>query len=187
MMRIGYRPFAIAGGFTMLAGAILLAMVGANTGHYWIMASMTVLGFGLGFTSMPYLLSVQNAVPWNLRGVATSSVQFFRSIGGAVAVAALGAVFNARLAARMGGNLSIHSASAANLANTALDPLLRSRLAPDALAHLSSAWLHALQGVYVALAVAGAAALAIAFTFPRGGVQAHAHREGERAAVILGE
>jgi EmrB/QacA subfamily drug resistance transporter len=172
MMKIGYRPFAIAGGFTMLAGAILLAMVGAGTGHYWIMASMTVLGFGLGFTSMPYLLSVQNAVPWNLRGVATSSVQFFRSIGGAVAVAALGAVFSVRLAAAGGG---INP-------NTALDPALRAKASPETLAQLSSAILYGLQGVFHVLAVIGVVAIVVAVFFPKGGVESHIHPERDSTA-----
>ncbi|MES1242956.1 MAG: MDR family MFS transporter [Acidobacteriota bacterium] len=172
MMRIGYRPFAIAGGFTILAGTILLAMVDASTSQYWIMASMTILGFGLGFTSMPYLLSVQNAVPWGLRGVATSSVQFFRSIGGAVMVAAVGALFSVRLAATGGG---INP-------NTALDPALRAKASPEALAQLSSAILYGLQGVFHVLAVIGLITIFVAVFFPKGGVESHIHPERDSTA-----
>ena len=192
LLKLGYRPLTIGGGALILAGGVMLARVDAATTRADLFLPMLLFGLGLGFTSTPYLLAVQNAVAWRLRGVATSTVQFFRSIGGAIAVAALGAVFNARLAARMGGG-SLHSPSAENLAhqaqqaNIALDPVLRSQLAPDALARLSAAWLHALQGVYLALAVSGAAALAVAFAFPRGGVEAHAHREGADVGVILGE
>jgi len=60
------------------------------------MVAMFVLGLGLGFLSTPYLLAVQNAVPRHQRGVATSSVQFFRTIGGSIAVAALGTLLNAQ-------------------------------------------------------------------------------------------
>jgi EmrB/QacA subfamily drug resistance transporter len=172
MMKIGYRPFAILGGFTILAGAILLAMVDAGTSRYWIMTSMVVLGFGLGFTSMPYLLGVQNAVPWNLRGVATSSVQFFRSIGGAVLVAALGALFSVRLAAAGGG---INP-------NTALDPALRAKASPEALAKLSSSILYGLQGVFHVLAVIGLVTIVVAVFFPKGGVESHIHPERDSGA-----
>jgi EmrB/QacA subfamily drug resistance transporter len=165
MMRIGYRPFAIMGAFTVLAGLVMLAMVDAGTGHYWVMASMAILGFGLGFTSMPYLLSVQNAVPWRLRGVATSSVQFFRSIGGAIAVAALGALFSVRLAANGGG---INP-------NTALDPALRAKASTEALAKLSSAILYGLQGVFHLLVAVGIVMIFVAVFFPKGGVEAHIH------------
>jgi hypothetical protein len=59
---------------------------------------MVTLGVGNGFVSTPYLVAVQNAVPWHKRGIATSLGQFFRTIGGSIAVAGFGALLNARLA-----------------------------------------------------------------------------------------
>jgi EmrB/QacA subfamily drug resistance transporter len=173
LMKVGYRPFAIAGGFTMLAGGILLAVVDGGTTRSWVMVAMVVLGFGLGFTSMPYLLGVQNAVPWNLRGVATGSVQFFRSIGGAVMVAALGALFSVRLAGASGG---INP-------NLALDPVLRAKASPETLAHLSSAILYGLQGVFRVLAVIGLVAIAVAWFFPKGDVASHIHPERDNGGA----
>ncbi len=173
LMKVGYRPFAIAGGFTMLAGGILLAVVDGGTTRSWIMVAMVVLGFGLGFTSMPYLLGVQNAVPWHLRGVATGSVQFFRSIGGAIMVAALGALFSVRLAGASGG---INP-------NTALDPMLRAKASPATLAHLSSAILYGLQGVFQVLAVIGLVAIAVAWFFPKGDVASHIHPERDNGGA----
>lgn len=176
MMRFGYRAFAIAGSVLLLAGGVMLALVDAGTGRPWIMVSMMIIGLGLGFNSMPYLLAVQNAVPWKLRGVATSSVQFFRSIGGAIVVAALGALFGVRLA-REGAGID---------PNTALDPALRARAAPETLATLSTALLHGLQSVYLVLAVICAASIAVALLFPRGSAASFTHPErdngvGERA------
>src|SRR6185369_16920663 len=89
LMRTGYRMQALGGGVLMVIGSFLLARAGPGTTRTEIMISMLITGLGLGFTSMPYLLGPQNAVPWERRGVATSSVQFFRAIGGAVGVAAL--------------------------------------------------------------------------------------------------
>jgi EmrB/QacA subfamily drug resistance transporter len=167
LLKVGYRPFAIAGGVTMLIGAVMLAVVDAGTGRHQILWAMLILGFGLGFTSMPYLLGVQNAVPWNLRGVATSSVQFFRSIGGAIGVAALGALFSVRLA----------QAGAGINPNTALDPALRAKASPETLAILSSALLHGLQGVFQVLAVIGLFTIAVALLFPKGTAAEHIHPE----------
>ncbi len=120
---------------------------------------MMITGFGLGFVSMPYLLGVQNAVPWRRRGVATSSVQFFRNIGGAISVAALGALLNARLQAIAGPGVD---------ANAALEPALRARLSPHALHNLTSALLHGLQGTFVAIAALSVVFLLTALLFPRG-------------------
>ncbi len=165
LLRVGYRRFALFGSLVALAGTAQLAMVDASTTRLWVLVSMGLIGFGLGFISMPYLLGPQNAVPWQQRGVATSSVQFFRSIGGAVAVAALGAFFNARWTALAPGIDP----------NTALDPALRAKADPTALAQLGAALLHGLQGVYLVLAVIGAACVVVAWVFPKGTASSHAH------------
>ena len=53
---------------------------------------MAVIGLGFGMTMQNLVLSVQNAVPMSQLGAASSTVAFFRSLGGAVGVAVLGAV-----------------------------------------------------------------------------------------------
>src|SRR3954454_19577529 len=52
--------------------------------------SLTIVGMGMGPTSLSFILAVQHAVNWNQRGVATGAVIFFRTIGGAIGVGALG-------------------------------------------------------------------------------------------------
>ena len=73
LMRVSYRPMAVGGGVLIVGGGLLLARAGLDTGRFEVMLAMMITGLGLGFVSMPYLLGVQNAVPWNRRGVATSS------------------------------------------------------------------------------------------------------------------
>jgi EmrB/QacA subfamily drug resistance transporter len=167
LVKVGYRPLALSGSLFLIVGGAMLALVDPSTTRIWIMTSMMITGLGLGFTSMPYLLGPQNAVPWGRRGVVTSLVQFFRNIGGSVGVAALGALFSARLA-RMAPGLD---------PNTALDPALRAKASPEALSHLSLALLHGLKGVYIVLAVLAATSLVIAWFFPGGDVSVHRHRE----------
>ena len=167
MMKISYRSFAILGGVMMLGGGLMLALVDAGTTRIEVMLAMLIVGLGMGFTSMPYLLGVQNAVPWHLRGVATSSVQFFRTIGGAVVVAALGALFSVRLA----------QAAPGIDPNAALDPALRAHAAPAPLAKLSAALLHGLQGVYLVLAAICLVSIAVAGLFPKGTATSLIHAE----------
>lgn len=158
LIKVGYRPFALCGSLFLIAGGALLASVSGDSGRTLILVSMLLLGLGLGFSSMPYLLGPQNAVPWNRRGVATSTVQFFRNIGGSIGVAALGALFSARLE-RLAPGID---------PNAALDPILRAKASAGTLAHLSGAMLHSLQGVYLVLAILAAASLVIAWLFPGG-------------------
>jgi EmrB/QacA subfamily drug resistance transporter len=173
LIRVGYRPLTRGGSLLILAGVLLLARVSAETTRPDVLVAMLITGLGLGFTSMPYLLGVQNAVSWNRRGVATSSVQFFRNMGGALAVAALGALLNARLTGIVGSGTD---------ANAALEPTLRAQLEPQALALLTRGLLHGLQGVFVASVFLAVAGLAAAFFFPRGLPREHIHPERDASS-----
>ena len=69
---------------------------------------MVIFGLGLG-TSLPlFLLVVQNAVSFSFLGVATSSVQFFRSLGGTMGVAIMGSLVNAGIATKFMGQIPVH-------------------------------------------------------------------------------
>ncbi len=165
LLWVSYRTMSLGGGALAVAGCLLLAFADTRPE---ILVSMMIVGLGLGFLSMPYMLGVQNAVPWNRRGVASSSVQFFRSIGGAVAVAALGALLNVRLQSIAGPDAD---------PNAALEPALRSRLAPETLQTLTTALRHGLEGVFIALAVLAVVSFGVAFFFPRGSAKEQMHRE----------
>jgi len=167
LTRIGYRTFAIGGSLLLITGSALLATVGPSSGRPIVLVAMMIAGLGMGFTSMPYLLGPQNAVPWSQRGVTTSSVQFFRTIGGSISVAALGALLNARLHA-VDPNLN---------PNAALDPAMRAKASSETLAHLSSALLYGLQGVFLVTALIATATLAVAWFFPKGMASEHQHSE----------
>ena len=52
----------------------------------------------MGMTMPTSTLAVQNSVEFRDMGVGTSMVTFFRSLGGAIGLAAYGAVFNAKIA-----------------------------------------------------------------------------------------
>jgi nitrate/nitrite transporter NarK len=67
--------------------------------------NMVITGFGLGTTMPLYTIAVQNAVPYNILGVATSSTAFFRSIGGSVGLAVFGSVMNNRFAAELSARI----------------------------------------------------------------------------------
>jgi len=62
-----------------------------------------VLGLGLGMVMQVLVLAVQNAVPYEMLGVATSGATLFRSIGGSLGVAVLGAIFTGRLTSELPG------------------------------------------------------------------------------------
>jgi len=58
---------------------------------------MLIVGVGLGAAMQPLVLAVQNDISLRDMGAGTAASTFFRSLGGAVGVATLGALLSARL------------------------------------------------------------------------------------------
>lgn len=92
-----YRWFPLAGTTLVTIGLILLSHLGAHTSLAVVGLYILVFGAGLGLFIQVLTLVVQNAVPMRQMGVATSSVTFFRSMGGAIGASALGAVLTAQI------------------------------------------------------------------------------------------
>ena len=70
-------------------------MIGADTPLWRVMLIMVLMGLGLGGNMQPMITAVQNAVSPREIGVATSSVTFFRSMGGTLGTAIfLSVLFN---------------------------------------------------------------------------------------------
>ncbi|GID26961.1 MDR family MFS transporter [Paractinoplanes brasiliensis] len=90
-----YRIFPIIGSALMVAALGLFATVGADTPLWRVMLIMVLMGLGLGGNMQPMITAVQNAVSPREIGVATSSVAFFRSMGGTLGTAIfLSVLFN---------------------------------------------------------------------------------------------
>ena len=90
-----YRIFPIVGSTLMVLALGLFATIGADTPLWKTMLIMVVMGLGLGGNMQPMITAVQNAVSPREIGVATSSVAFFRSMGGTLGTAVfLSVLFN---------------------------------------------------------------------------------------------
>jgi EmrB/QacA subfamily drug resistance transporter len=84
-----YKLFPLVGVVFIVAALVSLAfIVGPATGFWSLVPFMLLLGLGLGFNFQPVILAVQNAVAPQEMGVATSSVTFFRQMGGTIGTAA---------------------------------------------------------------------------------------------------
>jgi EmrB/QacA subfamily drug resistance transporter len=92
-----YKAFPIVGTAVMAIGLFLLSTLDATSATGLIFVFMFVLGLGLGMVMQVLVLAVQNAVDYADLGVATSGATLFRSIGGSLGTATLGAIFSNRL------------------------------------------------------------------------------------------
>jgi EmrB/QacA subfamily drug resistance transporter len=87
-----YRWLAIGGVGLAATGMLLLSGMRVGTDYLTVVRNMIVIGLGLGVTFPVFTLAVQNAVDQRMVGAATSTMQFFRSMGGALGVAVFGSV-----------------------------------------------------------------------------------------------
>lgn len=92
-----WKIFLAGGGVLLTAGMGLLGTLRYDT-VYWHMAIfMALLGLGVGMMMQNLVLATQNQVAPQDLGAASSTVNFFRSLGGAVGVSALGAIMASRI------------------------------------------------------------------------------------------
>jgi EmrB/QacA subfamily drug resistance transporter len=100
-----YKPFPIAGTALMTVALYLLTGISVSRPVWQTAIDMVVLGLGLGMTMQVLVLAAQNAVPYELLGVATSASTLLRQVGGSIGVALFGAIFANRLGANLGGTV----------------------------------------------------------------------------------
>ncbi len=185
LLRTGYHPTLLLGAALISAGSALCVPMDRGTSLAYVVLAVVVMGLGLGFSSTSYLVSVQNAVPWRRRGVATSSVVFFRTVGGSLGVAAMGALLNATLGDRYGAAVERVAEGDAALGrllsdpNALLQPAVRSRIPEAAYSELAGALAAALSPAFWVLLVFGISSLAAAALFPRGAAADLVSREAE--------
>jgi EmrB/QacA subfamily drug resistance transporter len=174
LLLLGYRTTLLLGSALIALGSALCVPMGSETSLTYIVWAVVVIGLGLGFSSTSYLVSVQNAVPWRRRGVATSSVVFFRTVGGLLGVAVMGAFLNASLGGRYRAAVDRAAGGDAGLErllsdpNALLQPAVRSRIPEAAYSEVTGALAASLGPAFWVLLFFGLSALAVATFFPHG-------------------
>lgn len=181
VVRWGFRKTALLGCLLTslsFSGLLLCAMYDAP--HWMLTAVLFVSGFGFGPASMSYLLASQGAVAWQQRGIVTSSIQFFRTIGGAVGIGVLGMLFNVLTASQL---QQLHQVGV-NPA-TLLDPIQRSALSPQIVQRGSEMFTHGLTWVFAGMVVCVVGQLIVTLFMPRQKA-AHAINAGEAMEAMAG-
>ncbi|MCT9079386.1 MFS transporter [Streptomyces fulvoviolaceus] len=92
-----WKAWLVSGGVLITAGLGLLGTIRYDTEYWKTAVFMALLGLGVGMMMQNLVLSTQNQVDPSDLGSASSTVTFFRSLGGAMGVSALGAVMAHRI------------------------------------------------------------------------------------------
>ncbi|MFD8710471.1 MFS transporter [Streptomyces anulatus] len=92
-----WKAWLVSGGFLVTAGLGMLGTIRYDTEYWHVAVYMFVMGLGIGMMMQNLVLATQNQVAPEDLGSASSVVTFFRSLGGAIGVSALGAVLGNRV------------------------------------------------------------------------------------------
>jgi len=162
LVRWGFRRTAVFGAALIVLGFGGLLACAITRAPHWVMTLfLATSGIGFSFASMSYLLSAQNAVQWQQRGVVTAAVGFSRTMGGAMGVGALGALFNLIVARDMDRFRAIGLKPA-----ELLDPQTARRIDPATLAQVRQSISAGLLWVFVAMVLLSVALLAVTTFLP---------------------
>jgi EmrB/QacA subfamily drug resistance transporter len=134
MLHFDRYKWAATSGLALSAVAMMvLAVFPTSLGLVGIEIVLTVAGIGMGTIFPISTTAVQNAVEPHQMGTTTGVLNFFRSLGGAIVVAAFGAIFFAFLSGDVPRDVSVEQAVLAG-ARTGIDfgPVFRAVFAAAA-------------------------------------------------------
>jgi EmrB/QacA subfamily drug resistance transporter len=167
--RIGrYKIFVVAGTCVLTLGIALMTQLSATTPLLTLAAWMFIMGAGMGMFMQTVVIATQSSVESRDLGVATSSVMFFRSMGGAIGAAAFGALLTSRLIVELPRHLP---AGVAHAVGKSSDKLVSSPDAVKALAPVirhgvGIAYSNALSDVFLAALPLAVITMLVSFVLP---------------------
>jgi EmrB/QacA subfamily drug resistance transporter len=106
-----YKRFMLAGTVLLTVGLALMGTIDERTSLVEVGVFMFVLGSGIGMVMQNLILAVQNVIPANKIGAGSALIAFFRSLGGAVGVSALGAILGSKVSSSTAEGLAARGIS----------------------------------------------------------------------------
>lgn len=169
----GYRRIAILGGLLMFAGSWLQTRIHETTPIELIFFYCLFVGSGMGLATNALTVSVQNMVPSEQMGVATSSTIFSRVLGAVIGVSIMGGILSHRMAERLAQTITPLGTGdglprLAMLTNPRLllRPETRQMIPPEHLPAVQHALAAGLEGAFLVGFVAACGALLFSFMMP---------------------
>jgi MFS family permease len=175
VLRVGYRRVVLTGMGALVLAFVLLAGWDESLTRGIAARDITLAGVGMGLSFVPMLIAVQSAVPRSLLGSATSLTTFFRTIGGAVGVAVMGAAMTHRLERGLAGvaatapdHLREPLRWLAAHPDLVVNPVTRATMGDDLLGQMRPVLAHSVGGVFAVGLVIAVVALISALLVPAG-------------------
>jgi EmrB/QacA subfamily drug resistance transporter len=161
-----YRIYPILGAGITTFAMYLLSRIEVDTSYALFSIYIFLLGAGLGFTMQTVVTAVQNEVELRDLGAGTSSVTFFRSLGGAFGTALFGAVLSSRLAYYLAEAFAGAPEVAGSVSGSIGDISKIEALPPEVKEPVLDAFVQAMQDIFLVAIPFVAVAFLIAFLIP---------------------
>jgi EmrB/QacA subfamily drug resistance transporter len=140
-----YKVYPVVGTPIAFVGVWLISRLDPASSGLDVALATSVFGVGMGLTIQTLVVALQNSVDHSDLGAATAANQFFRSIGGALAVAAFGTV----LVSRLRTELAARDVRHLNPERLLQSPGTARRFPPHVVAEVRDALSMALHAVFV--------------------------------------
>ncbi|MCI1694553.1 MDR family MFS transporter [Aneurinibacillus aneurinilyticus] len=163
MIRIRTRNTALIGLATIMLASLWLALISMGTSQFVIIAIMFITGLGFGLAVTVFTVTVQSSVDWKLRGAATASNSFVRTLGQTVGIALFGTLFNSAIARYM----QEHGMEAGTDMNQLLSPEAASHLPAQLIMSMREGLAYALHNVFLIMCIVAVMALVAGLWMPR--------------------
>ncbi|OFW78684.1 MAG: MFS transporter [Alicyclobacillus sp. RIFOXYA1_FULL_53_8] len=181
MLKVGSRRISLIGMGAIFIASVWLATVATSTPQLVLIVIMLIVGFGFGFAMTAFTVVVQSVVGWNMRGAATASQQFVRTLGQTVGIAVFGTWFNRSITAYFQAHPGVHAISGQDM-NKLLDPTFAKSLPSEVLHTMREGLASGLHSVFVIFALISIVGLLVIFWLPRyEPAPSNAEGEGSRA------
>ncbi|MEO3783607.1 MDR family MFS transporter [Actinocorallia sp. B10E7] len=158
-----WKRYLLGGAVLLITGMVLLGTIDHRTPIWLLGVFMALMGLGMGALMQNLVLVVQNTVDVRDVGAASGVVGFFRSLGGTVGVAVLGAVLAARVSDEIHTGLAAAGITGPGAWTGSLD---LSALPDPVLRVVRDAYADATGMVFLLAATAGAATLLAIWLMP---------------------
>lgn len=162
LLRQGERVTVAVGMGIIVISAIWLMFFLINTPELFFYLLAALIGVGFGMVMTITMVSSQSAVDWSMRGAATASNTFFRTLGQSVGVAILGTYFNSTVVTK-----TAQSHLKTDSLNQLINPNLAQKLPEEARSSLREILVFGLHHLFIAMMVIALLGFFVAFLSPK--------------------
>lgn len=168
MYKIGSKLTALIGVILVSLGTCWTLAVQLNSPYWYFVGLMIVIGFGMGYAMTPTTVLIQSAVGWQMRGAATASNSFVRSLGQTIGITILGSMFNTSVTnyakAHMPANAGQHAGNISHFLQSSGGGL--AKIPPAMRQFMDQALAHAIHQIFMVIFIVAVASLVATLFLP---------------------